>query len=1036
MSTIQQKLNSYSIPSRIKSFLDKENKIPTSDIEFVTLCEYFFYLSAERNGLSDFRARDYINSESNPEDYLIKLDQILNAYDTNIKQLKEVFTSSLALYEKQYNAQKQEKDQQEEKQEEIKENEEEKNKTIVNSNNDSSDETKVFIPRVFRLNKKLDLTEKEFYALCFTLVCQSGIMISETYTCSGLEIAKLTGMNAKEILEFISPQRLHISQQLIAVDASYRDTITSSTIKMQNECVYTLVGGKLTQEEFLKIDKTVLSELLMEEPGFYLKEKSDNDDVDPFGIDEEKKKKDEDDDEFDLYKFMKNDKPSKTEDDKDDDEEVDEDDELIVPYKSDMDYLEDQFQYLSTKIRIKNIEIEKKSEEVEINRYGSRDTNYDGILRELKGKCRMYQGKCERRLKLTLSENQFIPRLERLAKFRKLDEFEKNVLIICVGMVISHDLSLAVNARRGSNLNVGYLLLIFCDTLQERINHRRYFYKKSSLIKDGMIRLSDRYSSDLMDSDVDIDRRMLDYLCGLDSEFSEVVEGSHLFYPNVKLDNVVLPKAQKDLIVDTVVNFEKFKTIKKQLGFDEIITYGNSIVLLFYGPSGTGKTMCAQALANVLGKKMLLINFANVNDKEAVLKFIFREAKINDALLFFDECESFFEDRGYYRSDTAALLTEIEKFDGLIVMATNRQYDLDEAMHRRISCVFEFSNPDPILRKAIWEKHIPEKVKLAPDVDLESLSLEFELSGGLIKNAVLSALSYAISRDSENPIITQDDLYRGSKAQLRGVLKMRDFDRKVIPKRGLQDLVVHDKLAQKLKELIAFEKSRKILFGQWGFDKFETSKQGTTVLMYGPSGSGKSLSAEVIGFEIGQPLKVVDVNELLAKYTYDTSRNIETLFKETKEMGAVLVLEMSDVLGETRSASLSVLLHHIEHYAGIVILIAGSETNTIENSLMRRFKFVLKYSLPTVNERKTMWRNLIPDKVPNELEEKDYDYLAVEYEGFSGGNIQNCIFRACSRASLSIERKLTMKLMKESCEEEIKNCGNAMSEEKKTSIYQ
>ena len=128
-------------------------------------------------------------------------------------------------------------------------------------------------------------------------------------------------------------------------------------------------------------------------------------------------------------------------------------------------------------------------------------------------------------------------------------------------------------------------------------------------------------------------------------------------------------------------------------------------------------------------------------------KFIFRESKINDAILFFDECEAIFESRNIGGSEVNLLLTEIERYDnyvcsmfgrlfvcvflsatkyhhdrhdGLIILATNRPYDLDEAMHRRIMVAIEFSQPDHLLRKLIWESHMPEQMKLTEDVDLVS----------------------------------------------------------------------------------------------------------------------------------------------------------------------------------------------------------------------------------------------------------------------------------------------------------------------------
>ena len=128
-------------------------------------------------------------------------------------------------------------------------------------------------------------------------------------------------------------------------------------------------------------------------------------------------------------------------------------------------------------------------------------------------------------------------------------------------------------------------------------------------------------------------------------------------------------------------------------------------------------------------------------------KFVFREAKIHDAILFFDECESIFETREKGSHDVNTLLTEIERYkltipafislslrhNGLIIMATNRPYDLDEAMHRHIMIAIEFRQPDHILRKAIWESHMPEQMKLAEDVDL--------VSNGYTNCSLISSLS-------------------------------------------------------------------------------------------------------------------------------------------------------------------------------------------------------------------------------------------------------------------------------------------------------
>ncbi len=91
-----------------------------------------------------------------------------------------------------------------------------------------------------------------------------------------------------------------------------------------------------------------------------------------------------------------------------------------------------------------------------------------------------------------------------------------------------------------------------------------------------------------MDNYVDMDRRILDKIVGLDTEISELMEASHLYTPNVSMVNVVLPKDIKDSVISTISTFDKYKKYRRDAGLDDILSYGAGMVLLFCGPSGTG----------------------------------------------------------------------------------------------------------------------------------------------------------------------------------------------------------------------------------------------------------------------------------------------------------------------------------------------------------------------------------------------------------------------------------------------------------------
>mmetsp|Transcript_22046 Transcript_22046/g.66130 ORF Transcript_22046/g.66130 Transcript_22046/m.66130 type:complete len:325 (+) Transcript_22046:1823-2797(+) len=322
--------------------------------------------------------------------------------------------------------------------------------------------------------------------------------------------------------------------------------------------------------------------------------------------------------------------------------------------------------------------------------------------------------------------------------------------------------------------------------------------------------------------------------------------------------NVILNTDHKESIVQAVTSFKQFKEYERQRGgTPEMLkfsrNYARGLLLLFSGPSGTGKTLTANALAAYLGMKVLLVNFNSIESSrgsQSSLQSLFREAEIHNAVLFFDECESMFAKRGHGgSSQMTMLLTEIERHTGIIFLATNRPMDLDEAMHRRITAAFEFKQPNHMERAAIWRIHtVDAGVPMRDDIDWEEIAIRYELAGGYIKNAVLSALLLAISRDGpEKPVVCQEDIVKGCAAQVRGTLRMKSFQDREVPTCGLDALVVPKDISTSLTDIIQLEKARSILFGSWGFGDKMRAQQSTAVLFSGPSGTGKSMAASAIG---------------------------------------------------------------------------------------------------------------------------------------------------------------------------------------------
>ncbi|MCD8389929.1 MAG: ATP-binding protein [Oscillospiraceae bacterium] len=247
--------------------------------------------------------------------------------------------------------------------------------------------------------------------------------------------------------------------------------------------------------------------------------------------------------------------------------------------------------------------------------------------------------------------------------------------------------------------------------------------------------------------------------------------------PAFTWDDVVMPEDQKKLLQHACSHIRYQPQGYYDWGFDRKITYGRGLSLLFAGVPGTGKTMCAQVIANALNMEMYKINISQIISKyigetEKNLQAVFSEAKRSDCILFFDECDALFGKRSEVKDahdrnanvEVAYLLQQIEEHDGVCIMATNLIGNIDAAFMRRITYVIHFPFPDAAMREAIYRRTIPASAPLADDIDWTFLAEKFALSGGHIKNIVLSA---AFMAAQENQPIGMSQLLRAAIGELK-----------------------------------------------------------------------------------------------------------------------------------------------------------------------------------------------------------------------------------------------------------------------------
>jgi len=251
---------------------------------------------------------------------------------------------------------------------------------------------------------------------------------------------------------------------------------------------------------------------------------------------------------------------------------------------------------------------------------------------------------------------------------------------------------------------------------------------------------------------------------------------------SLSMDSLVLPD-ETHLLIDEVLQACKNRVfVMSKWGFGRRLVTGKGICVLFKGEPGTGKTFCSEILASELGMKLYQVSIPKIVSKyigetEKNISKIFHSARASHSMLLFDEADSLFTKRvsvenavdRHSNMETNLLLQEIERFEGITILTTNLDKNMDDAFSRRIQFKIDFPFPDETHRALIWKRLIPSECPLADDIDFDELGSNFELSGGHIKNAVVRAAYRAAARDG---VVTFKDVEFAAEQECKNAGKL------------------------------------------------------------------------------------------------------------------------------------------------------------------------------------------------------------------------------------------------------------------------
>ncbi|MBK1699392.1 ATP-binding protein [Thiococcus pfennigii] len=439
---------------------------------------------------------------------------------------------------------------------------------------------------------------------------------------------------------------------------------------------------------------------------------------------------------------------------------------------------------------------------------------------------------------------------------------------------------------------------------------------------------------------------------------------------------------------------------------------GSTLRLYFQGVPGIGRRTAAEGLAASLDAPLLRADLARLPEDgrgcAEPLRVLFREAWLQDALLYLDDLDAL---RVPERAATLdELMGQLAAAPGIVGLAGTAPWPKTGRRAVGVQQV-RFRMPDAGQRQGLWRGHL-DAVGIALDgADLDALAERFRLTPAQIADAAGCAASPPFWADDEGgdrgetSASLRERLFAAARAQCG-----QDLDglaTKLTPVYGWDDIVLPQDTVAQLHELCQRVRLREPVMNDWGFGRKLSQGKGVSALFAGPSGTGKTMAAEVIANALGLDLYRIDLAGVISKYIGETEKNLDRIFRAAEDANAILLFDEADALFGKRSEvrdshdryaniEISYLLQKMEQYEGVAILATNLKQN-LDEAFVRRLAFTVHFPAPDEGSRREIWNSVWPNEVPL-AETFDLDHVASQFK-LTGGNIKNIAMAASFLAS-------------------------------------
>ncbi len=574
--------------------------------------------------------------------------------------------------------------------------------------------------------------------------------------------------------------------------------------------------------------------------------------------------------------------------------------------------------------------------------------------------------------------------LDRLVNLFDLTPFERDALLIC----LAPELDLRYQRLYAylqddvtkKQPGIELVLNLLCPTRVLKLANRQSFLPSAPLIKHGLLQIHEDPSQPhppFMGKFLKIDERITDYLLGLDEIAVNLQAHAELVIPHISMEQILLPGDHKQRL--------------KGLAEEDSLLY-------FQGTYGVGKQSTAEAICRERNLKLLKVagssfQHTDVINFQRIICLLIREAWLQNAALYWEDFDLLLGEEDHLKKST--VLRALQEQPVLCFLAGNSAWEPVDLPNAINFARVEFQKPDYRDRIELWSRFVEGNSK-----EIFEIANKFRFSGGQIRDAAVTARNLARGRHLEDGTISISDLYTA--CRLHSNLKLSALAQKISPHYRWGDIILPSDRLEQLHEICNQVRHRAQVYADWGFDGKLALGKGLNVLFAGPSGTGKTMAAEIIAGELGLDLYKIDLSMVVSKYIGETEKNLARIFAEAETSNAILFFDEADALfgkrSEVRDAhdryaniEVAYLLQKMEEYDGVVILATNLRRN-MDEAFVRRMHFAVEFVFPSVEDRLRIWERIWPAQTPLDAD-LDLGFMARRFE-IAGGNIRNIALAA------------------------------------------